>query len=56
MKLSSLTENKKALINIAKKIDKVGQGIARDENGEPTETYLEYLSLMYDAKQAGRGF
>ncbi len=41
-----------ALLNIADKLSKVQQGVAKDENGEPTETYLTYLSLMYNPEAA----
>ena len=39
-------------MNIAKKLSKVTQGVAIDEKGNPTDTYLEYLSLMYDSEAA----
>ncbi len=41
-------EHKENLIKIAKKLEKKSQSFPKDENGEPTETYLEYLSLMYN--------
>lgn len=41
-------EYKKDLIKIAKKLERSSQSYPKDDNGEPTETYLEYLSLMYD--------
>ena len=50
--LSKTIENRAALMNIANKINKVTQGVAIDENGNPTDTYLEYLSLMYDSEVA----
>lgn len=45
-------EHRTALINIAKKLSKVQQGVAKDEKGEPSENYLEYLSLLYDPESA----
>jgi len=41
-----------SLIEIAEKISKVNQGIATDEDGKPTETYLKYLSLMFSPDEA----
>jgi len=41
-------EYKEDLIKIAKKLERSSQSYPKDEDGEPTETYLEYLSLMYD--------
>ena len=43
---------KQDLIKIAKKLERSSQSYPKDENGEPTETYLEYLSLMYEPKIA----
>jgi len=43
-----LEEYKEDLIKIAKKLERSSQSYPKDENGEPTETYLEYLSLMYE--------
>jgi len=40
-------EYKEDLIKIAKKLERSSQSYPKDENGEPTETYLDYLSLMY---------
>ena len=40
-------EYKEDLIKIAKKLERSSQSYPKDETGEPTETYLEYLSLMY---------
>ncbi len=45
-------QHRAALRNIAMKLSKVQQGIAKDEKGEPTETYLEYLSLLYGLEAA----
>jgi NAD-dependent dihydropyrimidine dehydrogenase PreA subunit len=41
-------KHKEDLIKIAKKLERKSQSFPKDENGEPTETYLEYLSLMYE--------
>ena len=43
---------KQDLIKIAKKLERSSQSYPKDENGEPTETYLDYLSLMYDPEIA----
>ncbi|MBD3253505.1 MAG: hypothetical protein GF383_00350 [Candidatus Lokiarchaeota archaeon] len=40
-------QHKKDLLRIAKKLQKKSQSCPTDENGEPTETYLEYISMMY---------
>ena len=45
-------EHKQDLIEIAKKLEYKSQSFPKDSNGEPTETYLEYLSLMYNPKIA----
>ncbi|MHA1241640.1 MAG: hypothetical protein ACTSQU_12790 [Promethearchaeota archaeon] len=45
-------EYKEDLIKIAKKLERSSQSYPKDENGEPTGTYLEYLSLMYNPKIA----
>ena len=45
-------EHRTALKNIAEKLSPVQQGVPRNEKGEITETYLEYLSLMYDPETA----
>jgi len=45
-------EHKENLIQIAKKLEHSSQSYPKDENGEPTETYLEYLSLMYEPRIA----
>lgn len=44
--------HKKALIQIAENLRKKQQGIPTDKDGNPSETYLEYLSLMYNAEAA----
>ena len=41
-------EHKADLIKIAKKLVRKPHSVPTDENEEPTETYIEYLSLMYD--------
>lgn len=41
-------EHKENLIEFSKKLTYKAQSFPKDENGEPTEKYLEYLSLMYD--------
>jgi Pyruvate/2-oxoacid:ferredoxin oxidoreductase delta subunit/predicted transcriptional regulator len=50
--LSTKIENKETLTKIAEKLSKIQQGVARDENGKISETYLQYLSLMYGPKDA----
>ncbi|MFX1425658.1 MAG: 4Fe-4S binding protein [Promethearchaeota archaeon] len=40
-------EQKEYLTNIAKKLIRKPHSVPTDENDEPTETYIEYLSLMY---------
>ena len=46
------TEHKEDLIKIAKKLERKIQSFPKDERGEPTETYLEYLRLMYEPEIA----
>ena len=41
-------KHKEDLVKVAKKLERKTQSFPKDENGEPTDTYLEYLSLMYD--------
>jgi len=41
-------EHKEDLIKIAKKLIRKPHSVPTDENEEPTETYIEYLSLMYN--------
>ena len=45
-------EYEEDLIKVAKKLERSSQSFPKDENGEPTEIYLEYLSLMYDPEIA----
>jgi ferredoxin len=45
-------EYKDDLIKLAKKLTYSRQSFAKDDKGEPTETYLEYLSLMYNPEIA----
>ena len=45
-------EHKEDLITIAKKLERKSMSYPKDEQGEPTETYLEYLSLMYNPEIA----
>jgi len=41
-----------ALLHIANKLSKVQQGVPKNANGDPTGTYLMYLSLIYDEEAA----
>ncbi|MHA1379263.1 MAG: 4Fe-4S binding protein [Candidatus Helarchaeota archaeon] len=41
-----------ALIKIAKKLSLSSMSIPKDENGGPTNTYIEYLSLLYNPEEA----
>ena len=41
-------EYKNDLIKFADKLRYKAQSFPKDENGTPTETYLEYISMMYD--------
>ncbi|MHA1298714.1 MAG: hypothetical protein ACTSO9_04635 [Candidatus Helarchaeota archaeon] len=50
--MSSEIENKEALIKIAEKLSKIQQGVPKDEKGNISETYLRYLSLMYNGEAA----
>ena len=45
-------EYREDLIKIAKKLERVSQSYPKDDKGMPTDTYLEYLSLMYDPEIA----
>ncbi len=45
-------EHREDLIKIAKKLIRKPHSIPTDENDEPTETYIEYLSLMYNPEMA----
>ncbi|MFX0139024.1 MAG: hypothetical protein ACFFDN_35610, partial [Candidatus Hodarchaeota archaeon] len=50
--MSSEIKNREALEKIAEKLSKVQQGVAKDEKGNTTDTYLKYLSLMYGPEEA----
>ncbi|MBD3228442.1 MAG: hypothetical protein GF329_09660 [Candidatus Lokiarchaeota archaeon] len=50
--MSEKIKNKEALIKIAEKLSVKHQGVAKDENGNISETYLKYLSLMYGPEEA----
>jgi ferredoxin len=41
-------DHKEDLIKIAKRLIRKPHSVPTDENEEPTETYIEYLSLMYN--------
>lgn len=41
-------KHRQNLLNIARKLKYAWYSVPTDEDGEPTETYLEYLSLMYN--------
>ncbi|MHA1147960.1 MAG: 4Fe-4S binding protein [Promethearchaeota archaeon] len=45
-------EHKNDLIEIANKLKVKSQSCPTDEDGNPTETYLEYISLMYNPEVA----
>ncbi|TFG02489.1 MAG: hypothetical protein EU542_04845 [Promethearchaeota archaeon] len=45
-------EHEKNLLEIAKKLQKKSQSCPTDEKGEPTSTYLEYISLMFKPEVA----
>ena len=45
-------DHKEDLIKIAKKLIRKPHSVPTDENEEPTETYIEYLSLMYNPEIA----
>ncbi|MHA2182025.1 MAG: hypothetical protein ACXAAH_11430, partial [Promethearchaeota archaeon] len=45
-------EHKEDLRSIAKKLERKSQSFAKDVDGEPTDTYLEYLGLMYNPELA----
>lgn len=45
-------EHRECLIRIAEKLRPLKQSIPTDDNGNPTEEYLEYLSLMFPLKVA----
>ena len=46
------SEKRKALIKIAKELDKIVHGVATDDKGEPTDTFIEYLDMMYTEEEA----
>ena len=45
-------EHRADLIKIAKQYQYSAQAYPADENGEPKEAYLKYLSLMWDPELA----
>ncbi|MHA1285045.1 MAG: ATP-binding protein [Promethearchaeota archaeon] len=45
-------EHKRDLLKIAKKLQKKSQSCPTNEKGEPSESYLEYISLMYEPEVA----
>ena len=45
-------EHKEDLIKIAKKLIRKPHSVPTDENEEPTEIYIEYLSIMYNPEIA----
>lgn len=45
-------EYRKNLLNIARRLKYAWHSVPTDEAGEPTETYLEYLSLLYNPEVA----
>jgi len=50
-----MIESKKHEVNltkIAKKLERKSQSYPKDKNDEPTKTYLEYLSMMYNPEIA----
>ncbi|NVM03356.1 MAG: 4Fe-4S binding protein [Candidatus Helarchaeota archaeon] len=50
--MSDSIKNRLALLKIAEKLSKVQQGVAKDDKGNVSETYLKYLSLMYNPEEA----
>ncbi|NVM03406.1 MAG: hypothetical protein HWN67_13835, partial [Candidatus Helarchaeota archaeon] len=48
----STTKKRDTLIEIAKEIDKIVHGVATDDKGEPTDTFIEYLDIMYTEDEA----
>ncbi|MHA1271415.1 MAG: ATP-binding protein [Candidatus Helarchaeota archaeon] len=50
--MSNELKNRDAYINIANKLSVIRQGVPKDKNGNPSETYLKYLSLMYNPEEA----
>lgn len=45
-------EHRKNLLNLARRLKYEWYSVPTDENGEPTQTYLEYLSMMYNPEIA----
>jgi len=45
-------EHRKNLLNLARRLKYEWYSVPTDESGEPTETYLEYLSIMYNSEIA----
>ena len=45
-------KHKADLVKIAEKLRYKSQSFPQDENGQPTNTYLEYISLMFDPEIA----
>lgn len=41
-------EHEENLIKFAEKMRYKAQSFPKDENGQPTETYIQYISMMYD--------
>jgi Pyruvate/2-oxoacid:ferredoxin oxidoreductase delta subunit len=52
LKMIESKEHRDDLIQIAKKLIRKPHSIPTDENNEPTETYIEYLSLIYNPEIA----
>jgi hypothetical protein len=52
MNMIESEEHKANLIQIAENLRRIQQGIPTDKDGNPSETFLEYLSLMYNAEAA----
>ncbi len=45
-------QHRENLIKIAKKFERKSQSFPQDDNGEPTEAYLEYISMMFSLEVA----
>ena len=45
-------EHRSDLLQIARRLQKKSQSCPTNENGEPTETYLEYISMMFEPEVA----
>jgi len=50
--LNITDKHRTALLEISKILSVNKQGVPKNEKGEPTETFLEYLSLMYNEEEA----